>query len=69
MPLYRLNGIIKRYGHDVDRTVMANWIIRLGPVFQPLLNLMREVQNGSPYLNVDETRIQVLKEDGKTAQS
>lgn len=69
LPLYRLNGLIKRYGHDVDRTVMANWIIRLGPVFQPLLNLMREVQNGSPYLNVDETRIQVLKEDGKTAQS
>jgi len=30
---------------------------------------MREVQNSGNYLQADETRIQVLKEDGKTAQS
>ncbi|MCL1488073.1 MAG: IS66 family transposase [Marinobacter sp.] len=35
----------------------------------PLIHLMREVQNSSDYLQADETRIQVLKEDGKTAQS
>lgn len=30
---------------------------------------MREEQNSSRYLQMNETRIQVLKEDGKTAQS
>ena len=30
---------------------------------------MREVQNSSSYLQADETRLQVLKEDGKTALS
>ena len=61
--------MLKRLGHEVSRTSMANWIIRLDDVFKPLINLMREVQNSSDYLQADETRIQVLKEDGKTAQS
>lgn len=69
LPLYRLEGILKRYQADVSRTNMAHWIIRLEDAFKPLMNLMREVQNSSDYLQADETRIQVLKEDGKTAQS
>lgn len=69
LPLYRLEQMLKRLGHEVSRTSMAHWIIRLDDVFKPLINLMREVQNSSDYLQADETRIQVLKEDGKTAQS
>jgi transposase len=69
LPLYRLEGILQREGHGVSRSVMANWIIRLEDVFRPLLNLIREEQNSYQYLQADETRIQVLKEDGKTAQS
>ena len=34
-----------------------------------IIDPMREAQNGSDYLQADETRIQVLKEDGKKAQS
>ena len=48
---------------------MANWIVRLESQFKPLIDLMRGTQNTSHYINADETRIQVLKEDGKTAQS
>lgn len=69
LPLYRLEQMLKRLGHEVSRTSMAHWIIRLAEVFKPLMNLMREVQNSGRYLQADETRIQVLKEDGKTAQS
>lgn len=69
LPLFRLEKMLKRHGHEVSRTNMAHWIIRLDDVFKPLINLMREVQNSSDYLQADETRIQVLKEDGKTAQS
>ena len=69
LPLYRLEKLLKRLGHEISRTCMANWIIRLDDVFKPLMTLMREVQNSSEYLQADETRIQVLKEDGKTAQS
>jgi len=69
LPLYRLEGILKRYGGEVSRTNMAHWIIKLTSPFLPLINLMRESQNSGRYTRADESRIQVLKEDGKTAQS
>lgn len=69
LPLYRLERMLGRHGHEVSRTSMAHWIIRLDGVFRPLINLMREIQNGADYLQADETRIQVLKENGKTVQS
>lgn len=70
LPLYRQESIFKRTGADISRTAMAHWIIRLGDDgLKPLINLLREHQNSSDYLQGDETRIQVLKETGKTAQS
>jgi len=69
LPLYRLETILRRYGGHITRTTMANWIIRLDDVFKPLINLMHEHQLSSDYLQADETRVQVLKEDGKTATS
>jgi len=69
LPLYRLEKILSRYGGSMTRTAMANWIIRLTTVFMPLLNLMREHQLNSNYLQADETRLQVLKEPGKSATS
>ena len=69
LPLYRQESILKRYGHAVSRSNMARWMIRLEDLLKPLMTLMRESQNASDYLQMDETRIQVLKEDGKTTQS
>ncbi|WP_419621104.1 IS66 family transposase, partial [Thiolapillus sp.] len=69
LPLYRLEGILKRHGGRISRTTMANWIIRLDDVFRPLINLLREWQWSADYLQADETRLQVLKETGKSAQS
>jgi transposase len=69
LPLYRLEKILARYGGSISRTAMANWIIRLDDVFRPLINLLQEHQRGGDYLQADETRIQVLKEDGKVATS
>ncbi|CUB06870.1 Transposase [Marinomonas fungiae] len=69
LPLYLLDGMLARLGYEMRRNNMANWIIRLDDVFKPLINLMREQQNLGRYIQADETRIQVLKETGKTAQS
>lgn len=69
LPLYRLAGILKRYGGNITRTTMANWIIRLDEVFKPLIHLMREHQLTGDYLQADETRVQVLKEEGHAATS
>lgn len=69
LPLYRLEGILKRYGGEVTRTTLANWMIRLSLQLQPLINLMREEQLNGFLIQADETRIKVLKEPGKTPQS
>ena len=69
LPLYRLAGILKRYGGSVSRTTLANWLIRLSLQLQPLMNLMRDEQLSGDYLQGDETRLQVLKEPGMKATS
>lgn len=64
LPLYRLEKIIKRYGGDISRATLANWVIALSKQAQPLINLLRELQNSGKLIMADETRIQVLKEPG-----
>lgn len=69
LPLYRLEGILKRYGGDITRTSLANWVIQLSLQLQPLINLMREHLLSYDYLQIDETRLKVLKEVKNTASS
>lgn len=69
LPLYRQEKILARYGLDVSRGTLASWMIRLGELTVPLMNLMEETQLGYDVLQMDETTVQVLKEDGRTAQS
>jgi transposase len=69
LPLYRLEGIFTRYGGSVTRTTLAQWLIQLSLQLQPLINLMRDEQLASDYIQGDETRIQVLKESGLKATS
>ena len=42
-------------------------MIRLGELIVPLMNLMEETQLGYDVLQMDETTVQVLKEDGRAA--
>lgn len=69
LPLYRLEQRFKRLGQTVSRTSMAHWIIGLEPMLRRLVERLRTLQNRGDSLQADETRIQVLKQDGKKAQS
>lgn len=69
LPLYRLEKILARYGLDVSRGTLARWMIRLGRLIVPLINLMQEIQLGYDVLQMDETTVQVLKEDGRAAKT
>jgi hypothetical protein len=69
LPLYRQEGILKRYDASISRTSMANWMMSLESVLLPLINLARKHQLEGRYLQADETRLQVLKETGKPATS
>jgi transposase len=69
LPLYRLENILARYGGELSRATLANWVIALARPLQPLLNLIRDHQQAGNLIMADETRVQVLKEPGRPATS
>jgi transposase len=68
LPLYRQAQIFKRFRVELDRTSLANWMIKCGVLIQPLINLMYERARESSLLHMDETVLQVLKESERSAQ-
>jgi transposase len=69
LPLYRQETILQRIGVDIPRATLANWMIRAGVLIQPLINLLQDRLLAYDIIQMDETTVQVLKEDGKVAQS
>ena len=67
LPLARQEGIFKRYGIDLVRATMASWMIALGVLVAPLINLIREELIKGRVIQADETRIQVHKGTDKAA--
>lgn len=69
VPFYRQSEGWKRHNIFLDRTNLANWIIKAGSAIQPLINLMLEKIRQQNILHIDETTVQVLCEPGRSAQS
>ncbi len=68
LPLYRQVEIWQRLGVKLDRTTFANWMIKVGELLIPLINLLQEKLLSGPLIHMDETTLQVLNEPGRTAQ-
>ena len=49
--------------------MLAHWMVKAGEFVQPLINLLRERLLAYDIVAMDETRLQVLKEPGKWAES
>ena len=69
LPLYRQEAILQRAGVDIPRATLAGWMLKLGELVQPLINLMRDALLGYDIVQMDETTVQVLKEKGKAPAS
>lgn len=69
LPLARQEKILARLGLDLPRATLAAWMIRCGEIVQPLTDLLLERIRQGSYVLADETPFQVLKEEGKRAQS
>ncbi len=69
MPLARQEKMFARLGIDLPRSTMASWMMRCGELVSPVLEWIAGEIRKSGYVLADETTFQVLKEDGKTAQS
>lgn len=68
-PLYRLNEALKRGEVDVARGTMAHWGIKSSTLFMPLFLGLKQELLRNAFIHGDETTVQVLREDGRRAQS
>lgn len=69
LPLYRQAAILSRFGGDIARNTLARMVVRIGQAAQPLVNLLRDQLMDAAIRHGDETGLQVLKEDGRAAQT
>ncbi len=69
LPLYRMEGILQRNGVDLTRGTMARWMVKVGELIQPMINLLNDDLLEGNYISADETPVQVLNENGKSATS
>jgi hypothetical protein len=70
LPLYRQETIWHNMGIDLNRTTMANWLIRCTEeYFAPLVERIREDLVKRDILHADETHVQVLKEPGRKPEN
>lgn len=69
LPLYRQEDILKRAGIELPRATLANWMMKLGELVLPLINLLRDSVHEYGIVQMDETTVQVLKEKNKAVSS
>ena len=70
IPLYRQEADWKQLGVKLPRATLANWVIKRGMDYmEPVYERLHQHLLGRDIIHADETPCQVLKEDGKTAQS
>lgn len=70
LPLYRMEAVLARVGMTLSRGTMGHWMIDASQRhLQRLYDVMRTELLAQPLIHGDETRVQVLHEAGKRAQS
>ena len=69
LPLYRQEKMLETYGVGIARNTLSLWVIKCGRLLQPLVNLLQDEILNYDIAYADESTLQVLKEDNKTAQS
>jgi len=70
LPLYRQEQEFSRNNLNLSRQTMANWLIYVSQHWLvPIYNALKNILILAYVLHADETSVQVLKEEGKPAES
>jgi hypothetical protein len=64
-----MEEIFGRYDIELTRGTMARWVIQVAHACRPIWNVLSDRLYESFYVAVDETEVQVLKENGRKAQT
>jgi transposase len=65
LPLYRQAARFSREGIEISRGTLSNWVVKVGQLSRPLMEIFREELTSGPLINIDETPVQVLDEPGR----
>ncbi len=65
LPLYRQAERFSRQGIEISRGTLSNWVVEIGKLCLPLMQIFREDLHASGNINIDETPVQVLNEPGR----
>lgn len=65
VPFYRQEPVFAREGIDLSRQTMSGWIVQLEAPLTPLITAMKQLFYAGRLVQIDETRLQVLKEPGR----
>jgi transposase len=64
LPLYRISRQLERLGMELSPGTAGSWVNTVGAEkIVPLINLMNEELLAAPFIQIDETPLQVLKSD------
>ncbi len=69
LPLYRQEDMFLELGIDLPRQTQARWVMSHAEACMPIYNILNERLLSGSYISCDETFTQVLKENGKSAES
>ena len=69
LPFYRQENILSRMGIELGRGSFCTWTQQCAELFTPLIKVMRSIMTAYDLGYSDETRLQVLKEPDRTAES
>lgn len=69
MPLYRQEYKFDQMGVDLTRQTMARWVVKSSEACMPVWNVLCDRLLSSFYVSCDETHTQVLKENGRSAET
>ncbi len=66
LPLYRQSVILQREaGVEIGRATLDGWVMRVGELLIPMVNVIRRELLGGGYLQADETPVDVQLHDGR----
>jgi len=65
LPLYRQEGIFKRFGVEISRSTMCDWMAAAAGLLESLVKAMRKRVLMSDVVQTDDTPVKVQDHDGK----
>jgi len=65
LPYYRQEKLFRMIGVTLSRQDMSNWQQKAYTALEPLFGFLKEAVKGGPVLQMDETTVQVMGEEGR----